>query len=106
MKLFDMTTMPLDVAVNWDPKTILGQALTDEPWLRIVESDKLLWLDQMNSKHNENTFVFKMLDFECFMLVYIRHHEVYSRVVHLKDFKRFCEGPIFEGPYNWPDIRS
>ena len=95
--------MALDQAVNWDPRTVLGHALTMEPWLRVSESDKEHWLTEMNSGRNENTFVSKLLDFECFMLVIIRGPEVYSKIVFLDNFQRFTQGPTFEGPYNWHD---
>ena len=103
MRLFDETTMNLEGAVNWDPNTVLGRALTSESWLNISEAEKNEWLNQMNSPTNENTFVSKLLDFRCFLLVIIRGPEVLAKFVHLDNFQRFLEGPIFEGPLNWPD---
>ena len=106
MRLFDVTTMPLDQAVKWDPRTILGQALTVEPWRNHSESEKQHWLSEMNSGRNDDTFVSKLLDFECFILTFIRGPEVFAKFVFLENFQRFVQGPIFEGPYVYPDTNQ
>ena len=102
--LFDQTTAPLEQAVNWDRDTVLGQALINEPWRNVSNYEKEVWLAEMNSSANENTFVSKLLDFQCFLLVIIRHDQTLAKFVFLENFQRFTQGPIFEGPYNWPDI--
>ena len=106
MQLFDITTMPLDQAVKWDPLTVLGQALTTEPWKNQSDSEKQHWLSEMNSGRNDDTFVSKLLDFECFILYFIRGPEVFAKFVFLENFQRFVQGPIFEGPYAYPDINQ
>ena len=103
MFLYDYSTMPLDQAINWDPQSILGRALIAEPWRRISESDKIRWLAEMDSPANDDAFISKLIDFECFMLVIIREAKVYAKYVFLDNFQRFTQGPIFEGPYNWPN---
>ena len=103
MRIFDYSTMPLDQAINWDPNSIAGQAIMTESWVGVPESERSAFLAIMNSGSNDNTFLSKLIDFECFMAFVIRGSEVYSHPIVLRDWKRFVQGPIFYGPYNWPD---
>ena len=95
--------MPMDTAFNWDPRTVVGQAITNEPWRNTSTEEKYLWLRQLNSDENTNTFVSKIIDLECFMTVIIRNNTVLSKFIFLDDFQRFVQGPVYMGPYNWPD---
>ena len=102
---FDQTTMPVESTFKWDPQTIVGQAIQNETWKNISQPERLRWLAELNSSYNENTFIVKMLDFECFMAVVIRGQYVGAKMIILEDFQRFLNGPIIEGPYNWPNKR-
>ena len=103
MRRFDYSTMPMEQAVAWDPTSIAGQAITNEKWKNVPEQEKQSWLMEMNSASNLDTYVSKLLDFDCFVSVVIRGSEVFAKFIVLSDFQRFTEGPIFYGPYNWPD---
>ena len=100
---FDYTTMPIEAAVKWDPHTIVGKAIQNESWKNISQPERLRWLAELNSSANENTFVVKMIDFNCFMTVVIRDEHVGAKMIILEDFQRFLQGPILYGPYNWPN---
>ena len=101
--IFDYTTMPLNQAVSWDPNSIVGQAIINEPWRNVPTQEKLAWLSELHSRNNDDTFVSKLMDFECFMTVIVRNHQVSAKFIVLNDFSRFTQGPILYGPYNWPD---
>ena len=103
MRLFDYSTMPLDVAISWDPTSIAGQAIVNEDWKGVSIETKREFLAMMNSNRNDNTFVSKLLDFEAFMAVILRGPEVHSQIIVLEGFQRFIQGPILYGPYAWPD---
>ena len=103
MRLEDETTMAMDTTFNWDPRTVVGHAITTEPWTNHSPEEKMLWLRQLNSDSNTNTFVTKLTDLECFMTVIIRGNTVLSKFIFLENFQRFTQGPTFMGPYNWPD---
>ena len=106
MRLFDYSTMPIDQAIMWDPNTIAGQAITTEDWIGVTPDEKEEFLAKMNCGTNDNTFLSKLIDLDCFMAVILRGSEVYSQIIVLEDFQRFMRGPIIEGPYNWPDNKS
>ena len=103
MRLFDYSTMPLDVAISWDPTSIAGRAIMTEPWKGVPRTVRQHWLDMLNSNENDNTFISKLLDYGCFMAVILRGPEVHSQIIVLEDFQRFIQGPIIYGPYAWPD---
>ena len=103
---FDMTTMPLDEAFNWDPNSIVGRAITREPWKNVPWEEKSQWIAELNSNLNVNTFVSKLMDFEAFMAIIVRQDDVLMKIIMLEDFQRFIQGPILYGPYNWPDPRK
>ena len=104
MQLFDYSTMPLDAAISWDPTSIAGQAITNEPWRGVSIETKQAFLAMMNSNQNDNTFISKLIDFDCFMAVILRGPEVHSQIIVLDNFGRFIQGPVFYGPYAWPDF--
>lgn len=101
--IYDYTTMPMDQAVSWDPTSIVGQAIINEPWKNVPRQEKLAWLTELHSRNNYDTFVSKLMDFECFMTVIVRNDQTSAKFVVLNDFSRFIQGPILYGPYNWPD---
>ena len=103
MRLFDYSTMPWDAAIAWDPTSIAGQAITNEAWKGVSIETKHEFLAMMNSNQNDNTFISKLLDFDCFLAVILRGPEVHSQVIVLDNFQRFVQGPILYGPYAWPD---
>ena len=105
MRLFDFTTMPLDHAFNWDPNSIVGQGIINEDWKGVNFDTKQAFLEDLMSCNNDDTFVSKLLDFKCFLAVAIRDNKVYAKMIVLENFQRFLQGPIFYGPYNWPDNR-
>ena len=104
MNLFDFSTMPLDQAVSWDPTSIAGQAILREKWKGVDRDTRRNFLRKLNSKSNLDTFVSKLMDFDCFLAVVIEsENEIHSKIIVLENFQRFTQGPIFYGPYNWPD---
>ena len=103
MQLYDYSTMPLDQAIAWDPNSIAGQAILTEEWVGTPQSEKLAFLQLLTSTENDDTFLSKLLDFDCFMAIVIRGKEAFYHPIMLRNFQRFCQGPIFYGPYNWPD---
>ena len=104
MRLFDYSTMPLDQAVSWDPTSIVGQAIIREKWKGVNSDTKRKFLRKLTSKTNVDTFVSKLLDFDCFLAVVIENEqEIHSKIIVLDNFQRFTQGPIYFGPYNWPD---
>lgn len=104
MRLFDYSTMPLDQAVSWDPTSIAGQAIVNEKWKGVDHDTRQNFLRKLNSKSNLDTFISKLMDLECFLAVIIENEtEIHSRFILLENFQRFIQGPIFYGPYNWPD---
>lgn len=100
---YDYTTMPTDAPVNWNPGSVLGQAIRQEPWKNVPIQEKHDWIKEMNSERNRDTFISKLLDFECFMAIIVRDDQIQGKIIVLEDFQRFTKGPIFYGPYNWPD---
>ena len=102
MRLFDHTTMPIERAFNWDPNTIAGRSIVQEPWIGVSEPEKIEWLNEMNSV-NDDTFVSKLVSMECFLTIILRGGCYRYKFIVLEDFQRFTAGPIFEGPLNWPD---
>ena len=103
MRRFDYSTMPLEQAIDWDPNSIAGQAITHEDWKNVQDQEKQQWLAEMNSSKNTDTDVSKLLDFNCFVSVIIRDSKVHAKFIVLSNFDRFTKGPIYFGPYNWPD---
>ena len=106
MQLFDQTTMPVDQAVRWDPNSMLGRAIIQQPWMGVSDPEKQIWLAHLNNPVNDNTFVSKLLDFEAFLTVVIRGTEVMAKFVIIPDFSELTRGPVFEGPYNWPNRQN
>ena len=106
MRLFDETTQNREESFNWDPRSIVGNAITHEPWRNVSNFEKQSWLVQLNSAHNTNTYVSKLLDLECFLTVILRGEEVLAKFIFLENFQRFNTGPIFCGPLNWPESRQ
>ena len=103
MRLFDYSTMPLDQAISWDPNSIAGKAILNEKWQGVTRDAKKKFLEKLTSKSNNDTFVSKLIDFDCFLAVVIKGDEIHSTIIVLENFQRFTQGPIFLGPYNWPD---
>ena len=103
MQLFDMTTQNREESFNWDPQTVVGRAIVNEPWRNVSIFEKQSWLHQLNSGVNDNTYVTKMLDFQCFLTVILRGEEVLAKFIFLDNFQRFIQGPAVSGPLNWPD---
>ena len=95
--------MPLEQAIAWDPENIVSQAMLNEDWINVSVQTKRNWVRLMNSGQNDDTFISKLIDFECFLAIVIRDSVVRSQIIVLADFHRFTKGPIFYGPYNWPD---
>ena len=103
MEQFDQTTMPIEAAFNWDPNTVVGRAISTEDWKGIPNEERLEWIDEMNSGTNDDTFVSKLISWQCFLAIVIRGGCYRYKFIVLEDFQRFVNGPIFEGPMNWPD---
>ena len=103
MRLVDHTTMPKDTAFTWDPRTVVGQSITNEPWTGFSEQEKTDWLAKLNCGENDDTFVSKLADFECFLTIIINGGNYQYKFIVLPDFQRFMNGPVIEGPLNWPD---
>ena len=101
--IFDQTTMPTEQAFKWDPNSIVGQAIINENWINVPMEEKNRWLTELHSSLNTDTFVSKLLDFDCFMTVIIRDQQVSAKFVMLENFQRFTQGPILYGPLNWPN---
>ena len=102
---YDVSTMPSEMSFNWDPNSIVGRALTVEVWRNISPEEKYQWLDELNSPLNENAWVTKLIDFECFMTVIIRGSQVSAKFIVLDEFQRFMRGPIILGPHVWPRLQ-
>ena len=95
--------MPIDTAIKWDPTTVAGQAILTEEWTGVSSAEKNSFLEILTSTTNDDTYLSKWTQFECFMAIVIRQGQVIAKPIMLKNFQRFMEGPIFYGPYNWPD---
>ena len=102
MKLFDYSTMPLRVAISWDPTSIAGRAIESEPWKGVPSVVRQDWLEKLNSKENDVALLSKLLDEGVFLSVIIRGSELHSQIIALENFERFISGPILYGPYDWP----
>ena len=103
MNLFDYTTMPVEGSFTWDPNSIVGKSLMNETWIGYTEQERLAWLAELNSGSNDDTFVSKMIEWECFLTIIIRGGNYRYKFIVLDNFQRFIEGPVFDGPHNWPD---
>ena len=101
---YDVSTMPSEISFNWDPDTIVGQAMTVEVWRNISAEEKWQWLDEMNSPLNTSVWVTKLLDFECFMTVIVRGSQISAKFIILEEFQRFLRGPVIYGPHVWPRL--
>ena len=95
--------MPIDQAVKWDSSSIAGQAILAENWKGVDQDTRNAFIRKLTSKTNDNTFLSKLIDFDCFMAIVLRGNEIHSQTIVLENFQRFTQGPIFFGPYNWPD---
>ena len=102
MRLFDQSTMPLEQAIRWDPESILGRAIAQQRWTGVSDLEKRIWLRKLNDPNNDDTFMVKLLDYQAILMVIIKGTEVRAKFVMLHNFEDFVQGPIFEGPYNWP----
>ena len=102
MNRFDFSTMPLDQAINWDPSSIAAQAIITEDWIGTASSEKAAVLQWLMSNSNSNTFLSKLLDYNCFMAIVIRGQEYFYHPIMLRDFDRFTVGPVIYGPYLLP----
>ena len=100
MQLYDETTMPLEQTLHWDPSTILGRAITQQPWSGVPFEEKQMWLENLNSVTNDRTTISKLVDFEAFLTVIFRGHEVMAKFIVLTNFEDFIQGPMYHGPYN------
>ena len=103
MRLFDYSTMPVGHAIKWDPSSLAGQAILNEDWKGVDRDTRNAFIEKLNSTTNDNTFVSKLLEFECFMAIVLRGNEIHSQIIVLENFQRFIQGPVYFGPYNWPD---
>ena len=106
MRLFDYSTMPLDQAFKWDPNSVVGQAIIHEEWKGVNSDTKQAFLEDLMSPNNDDTFLSKLLDFNCFMAIIVRDNKIQGKMIVLENFQRFLQGPVFYGPYNWPDNRK
>ena len=95
--------MPIDQAVKWDSNSVAGQAILAENWKGVDCDTRSAFIRKLTSKTNDNTFLSKLIDFNCFMAIVLRDNEIHSQLIVLENFQRFTQGPIFYGPYNWPD---
>ena len=103
MRIFDYSTMPIDQAIKWDPTSLAGQAILQEQWKGVTSEVREAFIKKLTSTTNDNTFLSKLIDFDCFMAIILRGNEIHSQIIVLENFQRFLQGPIFFGPYNWPD---
>ena len=100
MQLYDETTMPVEQTLQWDPNTILGRAITQQPWSGVSEHEKQVWLENLNSVMNDRTTISKLVDFEAFLTVIFRGHEVMAKFIVLPNFEDLIQGPMYHGPFN------
>ena len=100
MQLYDETTMPVEQTLRWDPNTILGRAITQQPWSGVPDVEKQNWLENLNSSTNDRTTISKLVDFDAFLTVIFRGHEVMAKFIVLPNFEDYIQGPILYGPFN------